>query len=171
MKLFSADLKDLHELYVAKLKKALDLENTIVEKGLPGLIEHATDSALVSGLQAHLEESRTHIERLNTILEGHTGEASSEKCPAIHALVTEAEDGIKDAGNTVVRDITIIAAAQEVEHHEIAVYGTLLAWAELMGHDNDADLLATTLEEEKAADETLTAVSETVNVEGQAVSA
>ena len=171
MKLFSADLKSLHELYIAKLQKALDLENTIVEKGLPGLIAAATDTTLVAGLQAHLEESRIHAERVTSILERHLGEAASKKCPAIHTLVSEAEDDMQDAGSTAVRDITIIAAAQEVEHHEIAVYGTLAAWAQLMDHQEDVALLTMTLEEEKAADMKLTQVSDSVNLEGELVGA
>jgi ferritin-like metal-binding protein YciE len=168
MKLISADLQDLHELYIAQLKKTLDMENHIV-KALPTMVEKSTDPELAAAFQNHLAESETHVQRVTDILKGHTGEASTETCKVISALVTEAQDGIKDAGNTVVRDITLIAAGQQVEHHEIAVYGTLLAWADLMGYEEDIELLGATLEEEKAADVLLSDISDAVNVEGEAV--
>jgi ferritin-like metal-binding protein YciE len=81
----------------------------------------------------------------------------------ISTLISSAEDNIKDAGDASIRDISLIASAQQVEHHEIAVYGTLRSWAELLGESEDADTLESILEEEKKADELLTAISDTVN--------
>src|SRR6202008_3698288 len=88
---------------------------------------------------------------------------STSTCKAISALITEAEDNIKDAAEPSIRDITLIASAQQVEHHEMAVYGTLRNWAELLGQTESADTLESILEEEKKADELLTSISDTVN--------
>src|SRR6201999_4659178 len=93
----------------------------------------------------------------------NNGEADTSTCKAISALVTEAEDNVKDAADTTIRDISLIASAQQVEHHEIAVYGTLRTWAELLGDDDAADILDSILDEEKNADELLTSIADSVN--------
>jgi len=105
---------------------------------------------------------------LEQILTGHTGSAKSATCKTIGALVTEAENSIKDAKDPMVLDVTLIAAGQEVEHHEMAVYGTLRSWAQLMGHNQDVSLLEATLKEEKAADEKLTRISVQANARAAA---
>ena len=97
------------------------------------------------------------------ILAQATGETSTETCKVIRALVTEAEDGIKDAADPSVLDVTLIAAAQQVEHHEIAVYGTLRSWAEILGETSAASVLEQILDEEKNADALLTEISDSVN--------
>ena len=165
MKLFSANLENLRELYIASLRKAVDMEDTIVSKGLPAMIEHTTDTELRTGFQQHLSESEGHLRQVKTLLNNIAGYDSSESCKAIHALVSEASDSIKDAGDEVVRDITLIYAGQQVEHHEIAVYGTLRTWAELLGLEEDADVLDAILEEEKLADEKLSSIADRVNTE------
>jgi len=88
----------------------------------------------------------------------------TSKCKAISALITEAEDHIKDAGDTSIRDIVLIASAQQVEHHEIAVYGTLRTWAELLGETEAVAVLESILEEEKKADKLLSNISDSVNM-------
>jgi ferritin-like metal-binding protein YciE len=168
MKLTSEHLKSLHELYIAHLKKALDMEREIT-KALPTMAEKASTPELANAFRNHLRETEGHVSRIEQILNRQTGSASSETCKAIGALVTEAKDGIKDAkDDATVLDATLIASAQQVEHHEMAVYGTLRSWAQLMGHNEDVGLLESTLKEEKAADEKLTRISTEANARAAA---
>jgi ferritin-like metal-binding protein YciE len=162
MKLFSENIEDLRTLYIANLKKALDMEQKIT-KALPTMIEKSTDPELATAFRNHLTETQGHVAQVEALLREATGDASASTCKVISALITEAEDGIKDAGDESIRDITLIGAAQQVEHHEIAVYGTLRTWAELLGEDEAADILEGILDEEKNADELLSTISDTVN--------
>ena len=162
MKLFSDNIEDLRTLYIANLKKALDMEQHIT-KALPTMIEKSTDPQLATAFRNHLEETKGHVAKVERLLNAATGEADTSTCKAISALISEAEASIKDAGDTSIRDITLIAAAQQVEHHEMAVYGTLRSWAELLGEDKAADTLESILNEEKKADELLTTISDSVN--------
>ncbi|MEI9979773.1 MAG: ferritin-like domain-containing protein [Edaphobacter sp.] len=162
MKLFSENIDDLRTLYINNLKKALDMEQKIT-KALPKMIEKSTDQQLATAFSNHLEETRGHVAKVESLLRDATGEADTATCKVIGSLITEAEDGIKDAGDDSIRDITLIAAAQQVEHHEMAVYGTLRNWAELLGQTEAADTLESILEQEKKADELLTSISDTVN--------
>jgi ferritin-like metal-binding protein YciE len=163
MNIFSANIDSLTELYNTELRKALDLEETIV-KALPAMIEKSTDTQLKQGLQSHLQESEQHVERVRQLLDSFE-DSTSIKCKVIHTLVTEAEDSMKDTTDVDVRDIAIIAAAQQVEHHEIAVYGTLKAWARLLGRTEDVSLIELIERDEKHADTLLTEISERVNSE------
>ncbi|HEY3989178.1 MAG TPA: DUF892 family protein [Acidobacteriaceae bacterium] len=163
----SEHLKTLHGLYIIHLKKALDMEREIT-KALPKMVEKATTPELANAFRSHLKETEGHISRIEQILQRQTGSAKSETCKTIHSLITEAEDGIKDAKDPMVLDVTLIAAGQEVEHHEIAVYGTLRSWAQLMGHNEDVSLLESNLKEEKAADEKLTKISVEANARAAA---
>jgi ferritin-like metal-binding protein YciE len=162
MKLFSENIEDLRTLYIANLRKALDMEQKIT-KALPTMIEKSTDSQLATAFRNHLEETRGHVAEVERILQQATGETSPSTCKVIGSLISEAEDNIKDAGDESIRDITLIASAQQVEHHEMAVYGTLRNWAELLGETEAADALESILDEEKTADETLTTISDSVN--------
>jgi ferritin-like metal-binding protein YciE len=134
-----------------------------ITKALPTMIEKSTDPQLATAFRNHLEETRGHVARVEKLLRDAAGEASASTCKAISSLVTEAEDSIKDAGDPSIRDITLIASAQQVEHHEMAVYGTLRTWAELLGEDQAAKTLEAILEQEKKADELLTTISDSVN--------
>lgn len=165
MKLFSAHIEDLRSLYIDNLKKALDMEQTIV-KSLPDLIEKSSDQELKEAFRTHLDETRGHVTTVQRILRDHTGEADTKTCKVMSGLATEASDTIKDATDPTVRDVALIGAAQQVEHHEIAVYGTLRRWAELLGHDQDAALLESIEGEEENADEVLTEIADRVNMEG-----
>jgi ferritin-like metal-binding protein YciE len=168
MKLTSEHLKSLHELYIAQLKKTLDMEREIT-KALPTMIEKSSTPDLANAFRNHLRETEGHVSRVEQILKRQTGSAETQTCKVIGALVTEAKDGIKDAkDDATVLDATLIAAAQQVEHHEIAVYGTLRSWAQLMGHNEDIALLESTLKEEKAADEKLTRISTEANARAAA---
>ena len=168
MKLFSENIEDLRTLYIANLKKALDMEQKIT-KALPTMIEKSTDPQLATAFRNHLEETRGHVAKVETLLREASGEANNSTCKAISALITEAEDNIKDAADLSIRDITLIASAQQVEHHEIAVYGTLRTWAELLGEEDAAEILESILDEEKAADELLSEISDSVNTSAETV--
>jgi ferritin-like metal-binding protein YciE len=163
MKLFSANIDDLQTLYVTNLKKALDMEQKIT-RTLPDLIEKSTDIELANAFSTHLEETRGHVKKVEALLRELTGEVDTETCKVINGLSTEASDIIADVTDPSVRDMAIIGAAQQVEHHEIAVYGTLRRWAELLGLDRDASILESIEAEEVNADEILTDISERVNL-------
>jgi ferritin-like metal-binding protein YciE len=167
MKVFSANIQDLQSLYVSNLKKALDMEQKIT-KSLPDLIEKATDPDLVTAFQAHLEETRGHVTYIETLLQRVIGEKKTETCKVINGLTAEASDTITDVTDPSIRDIALIGAAQQVEHHEIAVYGTLRRWAEILGLPEDAAVLEVIEEEEGNADELLTEIAERVNFQAAA---
>jgi ferritin-like metal-binding protein YciE len=162
MKLFSANIEDLRSLYIDNLQKALDMEQKIT-RALPTMIEKSTDSELSSAFSSHLEETQGHVSKVETLLRNATGDASTTTCKVIGSLTTEAEDNIKDAADPGIRDISLIASAQQVEHHEISVYGTLRTWAEILGLGGDATVLESILKEEEAADKKLTQIAEHVN--------
>jgi ferritin-like metal-binding protein YciE len=167
MKLMSANIQDLRTLYIDWLKKALDMEQKIT-KALPTMIEKSSDPELASAFRNHLEQTRGHVSKVETILRNATGEAGTTTCKAISALTTEAEDNIKDAKDPGIRDISLTASAQQVEHHEIAVYGTLRTWAEILGNRDDAAVLKSILTEEEQADKLLTRIAEHVNFQAAA---
>ncbi len=163
MKLFSANIEDLRTLYISNLKKALDMEQKITAS-LPDLIDAATDSELNAALRTHLEETRLHVSLVQSLLNSNTGESDTETCKVADGLTTEAADTIKDVTNSAVRDIALIGAAQQVEHHEIAVYGTLRRWAEILNLTEDARIIKTIEAEEGKADALLTQIASKVNV-------
>lgn len=167
MKLFSANIEDLRTLYTESLQKALDMENKIV-KALPTMVEKSTDPELATAFRNHLEQTKGHVNKVQSLLRKATGEASASTCKVISSLVTSAEDSIKDAKDTGIRDISLIAAGQQVEHHEIAVYGTLRTWAGILGQSDDAAVLESILQEEEAADELLTTIAGHVNLQAAA---
>jgi len=167
MKLFSANIEDLRTLYINHLKKALDMEREITD-ALPKMVENASDPQLATAFRDHLQQTEGHVSKLEALLRTATGDADTISCKAIGSLITEAEDGIKDAKDPAIRDITLISAAQEVEHHEIAAYGTLRTWATLLGLTEDAQVLESILNEEKAADKLLSSISDSVNMQAAA---
>lgn len=168
MGIFTPDMNTLRDLYTVQLQKALNMEKQIVEKGLPAMIEKATSKELVNALRTHLEESKEHMTRLQRILHENTGEASDSNCKVMSALISEGGSDISDAKDTTVRDVVIIAAGNQVEHHEIAVYGTLVNWANLLGEPEHAATMEKSLMEEKNADRTLTGLAEQINAEAPA---
>jgi len=162
MKFISANLDNLKKLYIDQLQHLHSAENQIT-KALPKMIEKASDPQLKQVLQTHLQETQGHVARLERNLQNSNGEVDSKKSKGIAALIAEGEDIITDASDEAVRDAGIIAAAQKVEHYEIAAYGTVRTFAEILGLDHEADLLDTTLEEEKHADVVLTQISDSAN--------
>ncbi len=164
MKLFSANLDSLRDLYHNQLRMLLSTEQQIID-ALPTMIEKATDVQLKQAFQSHLQETRVHVTRLQDILREEHGDVDAIKCKVLSALVTEAEDMVKDATDLTVRDVALIAAAQRVEHYEIASYGAVRRWAQILGEAEQAALLDQTIQEEGHADQLLTSISDRVNVE------
>jgi len=165
MGIFTPDVNNLRELYTAMLQRALNSEKQIVERGLPAMIEKSTNPDLAEAFRKHLDESKMHISRLERILDIEEGEDNELKCKVTAALISSAESEISDAANEGIRDVILIAAGNQVEHHEIAIYGTLRTWAAILGEDDDVLLLEKTLDEEEQADEILTELSQEINVE------
>ena len=164
MGIFTPDVHNLRELYRTMLQRALSSENQIVEEGLPQMIKASTSPELSAAFRGHLEESRMHVARLERILDEVEGEENETKCKVTAALISEGSSSAKDATDPQLRDVVLIAAGNQVEHHEIAVYGTLKTWAETLGEYEQAKVLERTLEEEKNADELLTKLSKQINV-------
>lgn len=167
MKLFSAHIEDLRSLYISSLKKTLDMEQKIT-KALPDLIENSSDPELAQAFHNHLQETQGHVSKIQGLLQKHQRDDSTETCKVIDGLTTEASDTIKDVTDPSVRDIALIGAAQQVEHHEIAVYGTLRRWAEIIGLSADASILKSIEGEEVKADELLTQIASAVNMQAAA---
>jgi ferritin-like metal-binding protein YciE len=159
MGLFSKDIATMDDLFVHTLRDMYYAESQIV-KSLPDMIEKATDAKLKQGFQTHLGETKNQIKRLEQVFKLHGVEIMGVDCPAIDGLIEEADEVAGEVDDKNVLDAALIAAAQAVEHYEITRYGTLIAWAKLLGREDCASLLEQNLQEEKAADSKLTALAE-----------
>jgi len=164
MKFISANLESLRQLYHNQLRMLLDTEEQITD-ALPKMVSKATDLELKQTFQTHLRETEVQITRLKQILNEELKAADAINCKVISALVTEAEDMITDTKDNSVRDAALIAAAQRVEHYEIAVYGAVRQWARILGKTEQASLLDQTIKEEGHADHLLTSIAERVNLD------
>ena len=164
MGLFSKDIKSMDDLFVHTLQDIYYAENQIL-KSLPDMIEKAHNPKLKQGFQAHLNETKNHIKRLEQVFQLEGKSVRSIDCPAIDGILEEADDVIGDVDDTDVLDAAVIAAAQAVEHYEITRYGALIAWAKQLGRNDCAKILEQTLQEEKATDKKLTELAESkINV-------
>jgi ferritin-like metal-binding protein YciE len=158
-------MQTLKDLYIDELKDIYDAENQIV-KALPKMAKEAGNEELRAAIEQHLDQTQTQIERLEQIFEELGEKAKGTKCEATKGLLEEAKKMMEDAEDEDVRDAAIIGSAQKVEHYEIAAYGTLRTYAELLGFDEQAELLQETLDEEKETDENLTELAVTcINME------
>ncbi len=155
MGIFSKDIKTMDDLFVHTLRDIYYAEQQI-EKNLPKMIDKATDASLKADFQAHLAETRHHIERVEQVFEMHNVKAKAVHCPAIDGILKEADEVAGEIDDKQVLDAALIAAAQAVEHYEITRYGTLIAWARQLGRADCAAVLEKNLKEEKAADAKLT---------------
>jgi ferritin-like metal-binding protein YciE len=169
MGIFTKDIKTFDDLFLHQLQDLYYAENKITKK-LPGMIEKATNRNLIAGLKAHLEETKGHVERLEQIFKKLGKKAQSTDCPAIDGIIKEADEVSGEIADKEVLDAAIIASAQAVEHYEITKYGTMIAWAQSLGHDAVVALLSATLKEEEAADKKLTTVAERKGVNRKAAS-
>jgi ferritin-like metal-binding protein YciE len=154
----------LRDLYIDELRDIYSAETQLV-KALPKMARAATSDELRSGFEEHLEQTRGHVSRLEQIFEDLDEKPSGKKCAGMEGLVKEGGEMIKNEFEGEVKDAGLIGAAQRVEHYEIAAYGTVRAFAELLGDRNAVDLLSQTLEEEKETDKKLTQLASEINVE------
>jgi len=155
----------LAKLFEDQLKDIYWAEQALV-KALPKMLENATSEELKGAIEHHLRETETQVTRVEEVFSLLGKKAEAKKCEAMAGLIKEAEQLMEESDKGVMRDAAIIAAAQKVEHYEIASYGTLVSFAGTLGLNEAADILETTLDEEKTADETLSEVAETaVNIE------
>jgi ferritin-like metal-binding protein YciE len=151
-------IDSLHRLYVHQLKDLYNAE-TQLTKALPKMAQKATHAELRAAFEDHLQETRRQIERLETIFGGLDFAPRGEHCAAMEGLLEEGKEAMNDPENGSIRDAAMIAAAQRVEHYEIAGYGTVIAYARQLGRTEDARILEEILAEEKAADEKLNRVA------------
>jgi len=160
-------LESLHDLFVDELKDLYNAENQLT-KALPKLAKAAASDELRTAFEKHLKETEHQVERLETIFEQLEASPKGKRCKAMAGLIEEGKEMMEADGEEAVKDAALIAAAQRVEHYEIAGYGTARTFAQLLGFDEAADLLQETLDEEAAADKKLTEIAEKINVEAQA---
>jgi ferritin-like metal-binding protein YciE len=156
----------LHDLYIEQLKDLHSAE-TQLTKALPKMAKAANTPKLKSAFTAHLEETKEQLERLNQIGEKLGKSLKGHTCAAMKGLIEEGSAWMEEDAAPEVMDAGLIAAAQRVEHYEMAGYGTVHNFSELLGEDEAAELLAETLHEEKAADEKLTTLAKSINVEAK----
>lgn len=169
MGLFSKDIATLNDLFVHQLQDIYYAEHQIT-KALPKMIDKATDAQLKAGFEQHLRETEGQIRRLEQVFEMRGETPKAVTCPAIDGIIKEANEVAGEVADKRVLDAALIAAAQAVEHYEIARYGTLVAWARQLGRSDCAAILDETLAEEKATDEKLTGLAEGgANAAGEAV--
>jgi ferritin-like metal-binding protein YciE len=159
MGLFSKDIKTMDDLFLHQVQDIYYAENQII-KALPTMIEKARDPNLKTGLRNHLQETKEHVARLEQVFKTLGQKPQGQTCPAIDGIIKEADEVAGEVEDNNVLDAAIVAAAQAVEHYEISRYGTLVAWAEQLGHKALMGPLQKTLDEEKAADKKLTAMAE-----------
>jgi ferritin-like metal-binding protein YciE len=168
MGLFTKDIKTMEDMFLHGLQDIYYAEHQIT-KALPKMIEQATNRDLQAGLRSHLEETNRQIERLDQVFKKMGQEPKATDCPAIDGIIKEADETAGEIADKAVLDAAIVANSQDVEHYEIARYGTLIAWAEELGHDDVVRFLTTNLNEEKAANAKLNTIAQRKGVNSKAV--
>lgn len=151
-------INDLRELYFEQLRDLYSAEHQLVE-ALPDMIRNSTNSELRDAFSIHLEETRAHVERLEQIFADHGISGGGEDCEAMAGLIREAQKHMTATTPGEVRDATLIASANRIEHYEIAGYGVAKTFAQTLGFDEAADLLSETLDEEGKADKLMTKIA------------
>lgn len=160
-------LNSLRDLWIEEMRDLYNAENQLL-KALPKMAKKASSPELKEAFETHLEETRGHVERLDQIFDRLGKKPGGKTCKAMKGLVEEGSEMMKEKGPASVLDAGIIAAAQRVEHYEMAGYGVARTFASILGEDEAEDLLQETLDEEGAADEKLTEIAEsTVNEEAE----
>src|SRR5881275_3614157 len=160
-------LETLKDLYIHELKDLYSAEKQII-KALPKMVKAATDKQLAAGFEEHFEQMKEHAVRLEKILTAHDESTRGPKCEGMEGVIKEGEEMIEEDAEDEVRDAGLIAAAQRVEHYEIASYGCARTYAELLGDRHGVQLLQQTLDEEGATDKKLTELAKTlINIRAQ----
>ena len=154
-----AEMGNLHDAFLDELRDTYDAEKQLT-KALPKLVKAANSPVLREAFESHLEETRHQVERLEQVFASLDEKAQGKHCAGMAGIIEEGQSIMEEEFDEMTADACLIAAAQRVEHYEMAAYGTLVAWARVMGHTEAADLLEETLEEEKAADEKLSSLAE-----------
>jgi ferritin-like metal-binding protein YciE len=149
----------LHDAFIDELRDTYDAEKQLT-KALPKMAKAATSPELRTALSAHLEETLGQIERLEQVFESLDEKVRGKHCEGMAGIIEEGKSVMEEDFDDATMDACLIAAGQRAEHYEMAAYGTLVAWARGMGHDEAANLLQETLDEEKAADKKLSAIAE-----------
>ncbi len=157
----------LNDLYLEQLKDLHSAETQLI-KALPKMAKAASSPELKAAFTAHLEETKEQLERLDQISEKLGKKLTGHTCAAMKGLIEEGSEWMEEDAEPEVMDAGLIAAAQRVEHYEMAGYGTVHNFAQLLGEDEAAKLLAETLQEEGAADKKLTTLAKAINVEAKA---
>jgi ferritin-like metal-binding protein YciE len=159
MSLFGKDIKSMDNLFTHTLQDIYYAEKQIL-KALPEMEQKASNPQLKSAFKSHLEETRTHVTRLEDVFRMAGQDPKGVDCPAIDGIIEEAQDVAGEVDDKDVLDAALAAAAQAVEHYEMSRYGTLVAWAKQLGRMDCISMLQATLNEEKAADKKLTDIAE-----------
>src|ERR1700710_1067183 len=159
MGLFTKDIKTMNDLFVHQLQDIYYAEKQLV-KALPKMAEKATDKQLKQGFLTHLEETKTHVQRLEQVFQMHGSQAKAVDCPAIDGIIEEADEVAGEGADTAVLGAALINDAHAAEHYEIVRYGSLVAWAKQLGRNDCASILQKTLDEEKATEKKLTTLAE-----------
>ena len=159
MGLFSKDIKTMNDLFVHQLQDVYYAEKQLV-KALPKMAGKATDPQLKQGFLTHLDETKTHVQRLEQVFQMHGAEVKAVNCPAIDGIIKEADEVAGEVEDKQVLDAALINAAQAAEHYEITRYGSLVAWAKQLGRNDCASVLQKTLDEEHMTDKKLTSLAE-----------
>ena len=154
-------MENLQDLLQEELKDVLHAENQIV-KALPRMIKNASNRDLQSAFEQHLEETKGHVNRLEQVMGILGMPVKGKTCKAMQGIIEEGKEIMGEDAEQDVMDAALIGAAQKVEHYEIATYGTLCTYAELLGLDEAKELLGQNLEEEKRTDQKLTNLAESV---------
>ena len=149
----------LQDAFLDELRDCYDAEKQLI-KALPKLAKAATAPELKQAFESHLEETRGHATRLEQAFGMLNEKVRGKHCDGIAGIIEEGKSVMEEDFDDVTMDACLIAGGQRAEHYEIAAYGTLIAWAKVLGHGDVAELLAETLEEEKAADEKLTSLAD-----------
>jgi len=157
----SMEHNELHELFLEDLADVYNAENQLL-KALPRMAKAAQSDELRDAFETHLEETRGQIARLEEVVRVLGESMKRKKCKGMEGLIEEGKEMMEEKEDSPALDAALIAAAQKIEHYEIATYGTLCTWAEVMGHDEALDLLKQNHSEEEATDEKLTGIAETV---------
>jgi len=158
--------KTLDDLFLDTLKDIYFAEKQIL-KALPKMAKAATAPDLAQGFEEHLEQTKGHAARLEEIFRALDEKPTGKKCKAMEGLIKEGAEAIEEDATPAAKDALLIAAAQRVEHYEIAGYGTVKTHARLLGEEEAAKLLEQTLQEEVETDEKLTEAAESINAEAQ----
>ncbi len=158
MGLFTKDIKTMEDLFLHQLQDIYYAEQQL-SKAIPKMADKATNADLKAGLKSHLVDTQNQIERLDKVFAKLGQPPKGADCPAIDGLIKEADATAGEIDDKAVLDAAIVANSQAIEHYEISRYGTLIAWAEELGHDDVVRLLTTNLKEEKAANTKLNSVA------------